>query len=899
MYNHNKQSSQQQSLVMAASELVEDEREEEKEDDIDDYSHKKLLNAVSQIYRKQRIAAPKRNEPFQQISEFNLTKSDKKRRVGPKDLLKDLNKKTTHHQIAKKIHNIQSKAKPLPKPLERHEAEKLTRQAGFNTVKEELWKWEALIQKNRAADQLVFPLKDETVKFERDADFLSTFTKPSELELKMAEALKKSLLCLEGKPEEEPDVKMSLQELFARRNMVAKMRARESYRIAKAVRQNKIKSKKYHRVLKREKIKKELKEFELLQKTDPEAALAKLERVEKARAEERISLRHKNTGKWARGLAVRAKYDAEARSQLAENLRKSREITDQLKSSMATDSEDEDDEDLEVNEADKSGENPWVTDNEVTSFVSGYRKFWEGQNKLSEEGEQKTAKSKNEVSNDSAAMRINSAGEQRSEVNSEDENLNEGNELKRLEDESNDEESTEKSAKLLASNDDVVEEPGRTEISISSIPEDDVLVSTPRNKTDKKKTNSPLKSLTKRVDIIGTWSIEEINGEDDGGNSDVQVSEKDNDSSSGKKRKKTRRRNRKSSKKSEVQSGALPEGFVEKPFADKKRKLDNMFEQVEMAIDEAVPKKIAEIKKIINPDVKKPVFDAERVPGKKSHHTDLSFKNAKTPQVDESLIEAGDAHGLSSGLNDIHKLLDRLNSSASSKEAKLPDIDPQKFIPVKRQKLDTSIPDFEEGGDSESDEEAEEQHLNLMEAFADDDIADEFRKEKEKEEEDFKEKEIDLSLPGWGSWGGSGITPGKNRRKKVVKFPKIPRKDANKNFVIINEEPTAKFTKLMVSDLPPQFKDVAAYEASIRAPIGDTWVTQSAHISLTAPEVITKMGAIIEPLDGSVLLKKEEEEKEKPLKVNGPLGKSSKRRAGAKNSGGKSKNGSTVKGDKK
>uniref|UniRef100_A0A146MGL4 U3 small nucleolar RNA-associated protein 14 A n=1 Tax=Lygus hesperus TaxID=30085 RepID=A0A146MGL4_LYGHE len=913
---------------MAASEWIEGEHEDEKEDDIDDHSHKKLLNAVSQIYRKQRIAAPKRNEPFLQISEFNLTKSDKKRKVGPKDLLRDLNKKATHHQITKKIQSIQSKVKPLPKPLERHEAEKLSRQAGFNTVKEELWKWEALIQRNRAADQLVFPLKDETVKFERDADFLSTFTKPSELELKMAEAMKKSLLCLEGKADEEPDEKMTLQELFARRNMVAKMRARESYRIAKAVRQNKIKSKKYHRLLKRDRIKKELKEFELLQKTDPEAALAKLERVEKARAEERISLRHRNTGKWAKGLALRAKYDTEARAQLADNLKKSREITEKLKSSMASDSEDEDDEDLRVNEADKSGENPWVADNEVASFVSGYRKFWEEQNKQSEESDQKTINSKNEGSGDSpvcdsdedgvkgvpaAGFIVNGADDvdsTRDTVNTEkaedandDRKCDEGNVPRRLEDESSDEKEFSETSTTNTSNNVVDEQSEKTGNFVSSNPEDG-LVPTPRNKVNKEKT----KSVTKCLDKSGMWSVVEINGETGGGNVAIQNTKEEDDSSSGKKRKKTKRRKRKSHKIAEVSSlsDEPPHELDEKSSADKKRKLDDMFEQVEMAIDEAIPDKIAKIKNIVNPSVQKSKVDNKTATGNKSHHMDLSFKNSKAPMLDESLIETGDGSGVSSGLNNVHKLVDRLNSSATPKETKLPDIDPQKFIPVKRQKLDTAIPDFEEGGDSESDDEAEEQHLNLMEAFADDDIADEFRKEKEEEEEDFKEKEIDLSLPGWGSWGGSGITPWKNRRKKrVVKFPKIPRKDANKNIVIINEEPSAKFTKLMVNDLPQQFKDVAAYEAAIRAPIGDTWVTQSAHNSLIAPQVITKMGAIIEPLDASVLLKKEEEGEGKKLKVNGPLGKSSKRRTGVKKNSGKnngnknSKNGPSKKGDKK
>lgn len=57
-----------------------------------------------------------------------------------------------------------------------------------------------------------------------------------------------------------------------------------------------------------------MKDFETLQKTDPEAALEKLNKLEKERAEERASLRHRNTGKWARGQAIRAKFDREVRS---------------------------------------------------------------------------------------------------------------------------------------------------------------------------------------------------------------------------------------------------------------------------------------------------------------------------------------------------------------------------------------------------------------------------------------------------------------------------------------------------------------------------------------------------------------------------------------------------------
>jgi ribosomal protein L2 len=67
----------------------------------------------------------------------------------------------------------------------------------------------------------------------------------------------------------------------------------------------------YHRILRRERIRQQLKDFEVLQKTDPEAALQQLEQLERTHAEERVSLRHRSTGQWARNKAVRAKYDKE------------------------------------------------------------------------------------------------------------------------------------------------------------------------------------------------------------------------------------------------------------------------------------------------------------------------------------------------------------------------------------------------------------------------------------------------------------------------------------------------------------------------------------------------------------------------------------------------------------
>ena len=65
----------------------------------------------------------------------------------------------------------------------------------------------------------------------------------------------------------------------------------------------------YHRLLKKEKMKKHIKDFEDLKDHNPEGALEKLKQLENKRIEERMTLKHKGSGKWAKLQAIRAKYD--------------------------------------------------------------------------------------------------------------------------------------------------------------------------------------------------------------------------------------------------------------------------------------------------------------------------------------------------------------------------------------------------------------------------------------------------------------------------------------------------------------------------------------------------------------------------------------------------------------
>ena len=45
-------------------------------------------------------------------------------------------------------------------------------------------------------------------------------------------------------------------------------------------------------------------------------------------------------------------------------------------------------------------------------------------------------------------------------------------------------------------------------------------------------------------------------------------------------------------------------------------------------------------------------------------------------------------------------------------------------------------------------------------------MVEEFAEEKDAIAQRDKPKEIDLSLPGWGEWGGAGIKPSKKKKKR-------------------------------------------------------------------------------------------------------------------------------------
>ncbi|XP_063904554.1 U3 small nucleolar RNA-associated protein 14 homolog A-like [Zophobas morio] len=722
----------------------------------DAQKHEKLVDKVLRLNKTQHIRKPSRTEPTLQISEFNLVKSSggDKGSVEINDLTKSLRNRKSRLRISENVKRAHKASHTLPKPLEKPQANKIRRTVAYEKTRLELDRWEATVTANRVSTNLSFPLNDDVKMDQKESE---NFASMWRVKSKLAEELEKHEPTVEEYhiSLEQEEFPLTMKEMLARRKEAAKLRAYQGYKEAKARRQNKIKSKKYHRIQKREKIKKKLKEFEQLQKTNPEEALKKLEEIEKSRIEERFSLRHKSTGKWARNQQIRAKYDKESRQNLAQQLTLSRDLTQKSKTNGS--SSEEEDEDVEKAPMGIDETNPWVNGvkpgKEVADFISGYRKYWLEQNKTAQKSD------------------------------------------------------AEKTEDVLENSENV----------------DSNLI-----KLDQPESNKNVLLKKKKQKVVTSdlsFDVEET----------VEKLEKDKKVPQKKKKQKRNEQMNNSKSTSEWEVSLVENGEA----------VEDMFKRAENKLKKKMLRNVKQLKKKLVP---KTLAKLQREVAKDKVKVDLSLPiQKKTPQIDEALIENIDAEIRS------NEELSNLKTILSSQTKQKPcDIDPEKYLKINPTNLATAIPNIV------TNEEVDDQRAVISEAFEDDDIVDEFNKDKSNEADKDKPKNINLTLPGWGSWGGTGVKVNKRKKRRfTLKAPKkIPRKDDNKGFLIINESAQNKVKEHMVSEVPFPFKTVKDFEASVRAPISNTFMPETAYKKLIKPAVTTKMGTIIEPMSKDLLLNK-------------------------------------------
>ncbi|XP_054556611.1 U3 small nucleolar RNA-associated protein 14 homolog A-like [Talpa occidentalis] len=330
--------------------------------------HQKLLEAVISLDRKNGWKLPERSEASLKVSEFNVSSEGSGEKLVLSDLFESIKAPSSLATVKRQLNRVKSK-KIVELPRSEEEAERIHREVAFSQTSRALSKWEPVVLKNRRAKQLVFPLNQESAAFAPLEHVFSGWKARTPLEQEIFNLLHKN-----KQPVAEPLLTpvekaileaMSLEEAKMRRSELQKARALQSYYEARARRERKIKSKKYHKVLKKEKAKTSLKEFEALQKVHPNAALGLLEKIESTRMMERMSLRHQNTGKWARSKAIMAQYHLETRQAKQEQLARNKELIQKLRATSESEEEREGGERLvpdAVNEVPMDGHapNPWI-----------------------------------------------------------------------------------------------------------------------------------------------------------------------------------------------------------------------------------------------------------------------------------------------------------------------------------------------------------------------------------------------------------------------------------------------------------------------------------------------------------------------------------------------------------
>lgn len=334
------------------------DRQDHEEDEVEEEDggrHARMLQGITGLpveafERKKRKNDLVVSEAYPE-SEYNPSRDvlDGDGRISIHDLLDPLHGKSGFSKLRKSMQRMEKKSQPLHAPLPKADREKLERKVAYEQSKKIITKWEPLVKRNREAPTLYFD-EDTNLGFSTVGAIASEFEPRSEFEKKIASLVNDNEVVEAHKKDGARLLelnKVSIEDVEERQNRLAKMRTLLFRHELKAKRIKKIKSKAYHRLLKRDRLKAVTAEIEM----DPEAAKDLAMKQEFKRAEERLTLKHKNSSKWAkrilkRGLNVQ---DEGTRAAITEQLHQhallTRKMNSMKDSSSCDDSSDEDDAD--------------------------------------------------------------------------------------------------------------------------------------------------------------------------------------------------------------------------------------------------------------------------------------------------------------------------------------------------------------------------------------------------------------------------------------------------------------------------------------------------------------------------------------------------------------------------
>ncbi|KAG4913701.1 hypothetical protein AAZX31_19G198400 [Glycine max] len=723
----------------------------------DDDRHARMLQAITGMpseafeenKKKKKVMKDTVIPELYPESEYNPSRDvvDGDGRISIEDLLNPLREKSGYGKLRKRYQQIEKNAKIIHVPLSKAVQAKVERKAAYEISKKDVTKWQHIIQRNREAPTIFF---DENVNlgFSTVGAIASEFEPRTEFEKKIA-ALVYDEEVMEAHKKDGSKLlemnKVSIEDEKDRQNRIAKMRSLLFRHEMKAKHIKKIKSRTFHRLLKKDRLKAEASQMQM----DPEAAKEYAMKQERQRAEERMTLKHKNHNPWAARIIQRGLHnqDEGTRAAIHEQLQRHAELTRKMKSmkGSSSSSEDSSDEDEDDNSA--------GSDQDRDYKILGKAK--------------------------------------------------------------------EKTVKVLEEEDEVPKSG---------------LLSLPFMRRGLEKRKEAAVEEANLAFHEYEDSLKKL--ENTGGSEDLKAAST---------------------------SGRRVFGMAKAQMSDTSNKVksDNCYDGSDSEDDLGISKSgniENEGSDLLHTDVNK---DLVVIQDDTDTHRESVFKN-----IDEIIKNPGPktTYDVSIFVSDTWKKAKNKNEDMTIKKSpKLTELDMQAIKVTEKEFGEDSDTDCEGqmvdgilSSVSKVPYELPSQEELIRQAFAGDDVDDDFEKDKQEIlNEENPEPEKPLLLPGWGQWTHVQQKKGlpswmlkkhEDAQKKRAEALK-KRKDAQLKNVIISEKIDKKAEKLHTKSLPYPFTSQEVFEQSMRVPIGPEFNPATAIGPLNRPEVVKRPGVIIKPIE--------------------------------------------------
>ncbi|KAF8645236.1 hypothetical protein AX16_008063 [Volvariella volvacea WC 439] len=737
-------------------------------------------------------------------NEFSARIGDVK--LDLEDLLAPLATQSSALQSLKKSTKAltSSKTKSLSAPLPQRAQERLDRQAAYEQTKEEVQKWAGTMKRIREAEHLSFPLQAPTAGRVSNLELAAKFKPTTQLESAVDTLLKSAKMREQDIQQTEDSMlqmnKLSIEEVAQRRIELRKMRELMFRAEMKAKRIAKIKSKTYRRIKRkeREKLGEKIDESD----ADGEEGEEKRLKLEYERAKERATLKHKYTGKWAKKMQGREGMDEETRRDIEEMLERGEKLRRRIQGVGSDESEGDHGESEDDDENDEGGDGGLER---IKQNAFDEIRALDAEDADGAESSGKKGKSVFEMKFMKDAM---ARQQQQTDKMVDDFYKEMGGSMPRGDNSDEENGRDEDGAAIdppsgviaVRAGGRVVYRPGASinfqpaVRSMGSLASDTSSVTL--KSTDLLSPPPPLSPEHQKRPTVPLPNESELN---------PWLAPQESEPLSGGAVKVARKQNEiivsKESKQMDKSKNKL------KKLARKREE-----EKAKAREDEVVEIKMDNVLKLDSPPSQSAQGKTTEVKGKSTKSGTASA--TPVPTRDEGDHDS-DAH---SEIEEQEKLLMKRGKGANASNKGLKAFEQRDLVAL---------------------------------AFAGDNVVKQFEETKKRAIAEDAPREVDTTLPGWGSWGGTGTRKGPSKPHLIKKLPGIDpksRADYDKAHIIISEKRDKKAAKYLVKDLPYPYTSQAQFERSMERPLGVEWNTRVGFQRNTLPKVVKKPGVIIDPL---------------------------------------------------